>query len=223
MSTSSAWLPRWSNATILVACAGILALTLAIHPLWNASILKAATDGLNSSQGWFSTALYLGNAFTWIIGMVVAVGSVIASREQARIIVLLPLLLGIALIATPLWKAAQADSTWARSTVLERLIEQRKQGQPSSAEARLLTALVNRDQVSIASAFHALSPAQTSQLALLQESMGMSSQALKAKGFAEHSDVDAAVDFSRTHPTSKEVQQQLYALLARTEPRHDRR
>lgn len=219
---SSPWIPRWTNGSILLASAGLLALTLAIHPLWNAAISKAANDGLDASQGWFSTALFLGNASTWIIGLGLAVGSVIAVREQTRTIVLLPLFLGIALISTPLLNAEHADSTWARSAVLERLIEQRKQGQPSSAEPRLLMALTNRDQPSIAAAFSALSPTHTRQLMALQESMGMGSQTLKAKGFAEQADVDTAVDYSRNHGASKEVQQELYALLALTAPRKAR-
>lgn len=197
-------------------------MTLAIHPLWNAAIVKAATDGLDASQGWFNTALTGGNILIWVIGLAVAVFSVIAAREQTRPSILPPLFLGIALIATPLFNASHADSTWARSAVLERLIELRQQGRPSSAEPRLLMALANRDQASIASAFYALSPANTQQLVALQESMGMDSQALKAKGFAEKADGEAAVDYSRNHSASKEVQQNLYGLLALTAPRQAR-
>lgn len=225
MSTSalpSNWIPRWSNFSILLASSGLLALTLAIHPLWNAAILKASKDGLDASQGWFNIAFTGGNILIWVIGLAVAVGSAIAVREEIRTLVLLPLFLGIALIATPLFNAAHADSTWARSAVLERLIELRQQGRPSSAEPRLLMALANRDQASIASAFHALSSTDTQKLVVLQESMGMDSQALNAKGFAEKADVDAAVDYSRNYGASKEVQQNLYGLLALTAPRQAR-
>lgn len=222
MSTSALsapWIPRWTNTAILLASVGLLGLTLAIHPLWNAAIAKAANDGLEVSQHWFTTAVNLANAITWGIGLAVAVGSVIAVREQLRTIVLIPLLLAIALLATPLLNSAHADSTWARSAVLERLIELRTQGQPSSDEPRLLMALTTRNQPDIEAAFHALPPARTQQLLALQAEMGMDTAALKAKGFAERSDVDAAVDFSRTYSSAKEIQRQLYGLLALTEPR----
>lgn len=222
MSTSalpSNWIPRWSNFSILLASSGLLALTLAIHPLWNAAILKASKDGLDASQGWFNIAFTGGNILIWFIGLAVAVGSAIAVREEIRTLVLLPLFLGIALIATPLFNSAHADSTWARSVVLERLIELRTQGQPSSDEQRLLMALTTRNQSDIEAAFYALSPARTQQLLALQAEMGMDTTALKAKGFAERGDVDAAVDFSRTYSSAKEIQRQLYALLALTEPR----
>lgn len=204
-----------SNASILLLSAALFALILVIHPVWNAAILKAATDGLESSQGWFTIARHIGHWGLLLMAAPIAVMGAVMARGGAPLF-LLPATLAVGLLITPMWASGFPDSSHTRSTILERLIEIRKQGNPSSAEPTLLKALKTRDEAVISSAFFALPPAATQRLIQLQSSMGMDSQAVKAKGFAERSDVDAAVDFSRTHNSPKEVQQELYTLLSWT-------
>lgn len=176
--------PKMATPDIVFIAAGLVVACIGTFFFCQQSIAEAAAKGLDGSVIWLSYFFFpTGMILTMLAGLLTVVFMVEANqRNQGSLLVLA--LLSFFWMSMPLVSGSTHNVLMARHNVLSLLVDIRKDGRPSSEEARLLKALEDNDEKTLDEASQYLGSRPTQELVQIAQGLGMNTEQMNRQGFA---------------------------------------